>query len=148
MEYELNRTYGVDDLSELEGTTLYTIKRGEDARDGNDYITFLSSNGFEYTMMHIQDCCEHVTIEDIEGDLDDMINSPLTMAEESCNSKTEEEHGDSETWTFYRFATIKGYVTIRWYGSSNGYYSESVDVSKRLSPRGIRMFKLNHILDE
>jgi len=74
-------------------------------------------------------------IVDIAGDVDDLIGSPLTMAEAVTHvgeNPAEAEDieiewpDDSFTWTFYRFATARGYVTIRWYGSSNGYYSEEV----------------------
>lgn len=66
-----------------------------------------------------------------------LIGSPITQAEETTNDKinpvgvpVSEFQEYSFTWTFYKIATIKGYVTILWYGSSNGYYSESVTVER------------------
>lgn len=73
-----------------------------------------------YKLIHIQECCENVFIEDICGNLKDLINEPILMAEEYFSTTKE------ATYTFYKFATRKGYVTVRWYGTSNGYYSESV----------------------
>ena len=109
---------------------------------GNEKISFETEDAL-YSMYHDQDCCEGVYIESIEGDLEDLVDSPILQAEVVTNSddyfqdhmKPTEEGAyqytpESFTWTFYKLATIKGYVTIRWLGESNGYYSESVSISK------------------
>lgn len=110
----------MSDFTELLGKTLTCIER-----DGDESLTFHCSDGATYRQWHCQDCCESVEISEIVGDLDDMIGAPLLEADEANNSG---EGGDAEswTWTFYKLGTIKGHVTIRWFGSSNGYYSESV----------------------
>lgn len=110
----------------LEGQVIKEIRKVD-----NEELYFYMEDGKTYRMYHDQDCCESVYIEDIIGDLDDLIGTPIGMAEEVTedgSGKDKDGWYDSVTWTFYKFATLKGYVTIRWFGESNGYYSESVDL--------------------
>ena len=117
--------------SEIKRLMGQTLKRVEKTAD--DRIEFETAEGKEYALCHVQDCCESVEIEDIIGDLSDLVGAPILQAEEATNRGEHpkgfvpEDEPESFTWTFYKLATIKGYVTVRWYGRSNGYYSESVD---------------------
>lgn len=117
-------------INELLGKTIVKI---EGMEEGNDLIIFECSDGTRYQMYHEQDCCESVAIEDVYGRMEDLLNTPIILAEDISNEYDSNIHygwDESWTWTWYKLATIKGYVTIRWYGSSNGYYSESVDFIK------------------
>lgn len=121
-------------IKELLGKTLINCElikgSDKDYYTESDQIIFTTSEDKKYKLFHEQDCCEYVYVEDICGELNDLIGSPITLAEESSNNNHLPEDGYNEnsvTWTFYRFATVKGLVVIRWIGSSNGYYSESVD---------------------
>lgn len=92
--------------------------------DDKTEMNLINEKDETFRMFHVQDCCETVSIDDINGDLNDLIGSPILLAEEVVN-EGENESG-TETWTFYKLSTIKGTVVIKWYGESNGYYSESV----------------------
>lgn len=109
------------DIGRLEGMTIVDIPGGIE-KDGRK-IRFVFSDGRTYFFQHIQECCEDVRIADVSGDWRDLIGSPLTLSAEVVS----ENRDACMTWTFYTFATIKGYVTVRWLGESNGYYSERVD---------------------
>lgn len=117
------------EFEDLLGKMIVRITGCEKDSEG---ILFECSDGTAYLMYHMQDCCESVWVEDICGDVDCLLNNPLTMARESTNTDDPlaDRSDDSFTWTFYHLATIRGYVTIRWYGTSNGYYSESVQILK------------------
>jgi hypothetical protein len=113
-------------FSSLIGKTLTSIDKTDDS------IMFYCEDGDIFHMFHSQDCCESVTIDDVVGDLNDLIGSPIVNAEEaSSEDGPKDGYEESFTWTFYHVSTTKGTVTIKWYGSSNGYYSESVEFAKQ-----------------
>ena len=96
---------------------------------GDGEMLFETASGERFMFAHQQDCCESVDINDIVGDLQDLVGEPLLVAEEVKGAtEPDEEHYESYTYTFYKFATRKGYVDVRWLGESNGYYSESVEL--------------------
>lgn len=110
-------------LTEIRGMTAFS-----------EEIYFITESGKSFKMYHYQDCCEYVALNDITGNVSDLIGMPILRA--SVETNTTDTFGvfntrdpDSFTWTFYTLATIKGYVTLRWLGESNGYYSESVSFS-------------------
>ena len=114
-------------FSELIGKTITEIEREE------NFLKFITSDGDRYVMKHDQECCETVTLEEVIGDLGDLIDSPIVEASKESGHLLpvkEPEWTDSYTWTFYKIGSQKGFVTLRWYGESNGYYSEGVNFFK------------------
>lgn len=112
-------------IEHLKGKTLVSIDNNEDRE-----LIFTTTDGERFKLYHAQDCCEDVYLDDVSGDLQDLIGEPILQAEE-VNGQTpagfDPTQEWSHTWTFYKLATRKGYVDLRWFGASNGYYSESVD---------------------
>lgn len=116
-------------MERLKGLVFTAIEGGVGDGDMVFYVDGLP----RFKMTHFQDCCESVQIEEIHGDLDDLIGVPIVEAEEVIYDNEPTPDGqtgdpDDYRWTFYKLGTIKGHVTIRWLGESNGYYSTSVDL--------------------
>lgn len=106
----------------------------------DDEILFKTTYGRTFKIYHSQDCCESVRVESVKGDVLKLLASPITKAEETLlhNEDPEDMKGrekspysdESFTWTTFVFANAETEVTIRFYGNSNGYYSESVSFAE------------------
>ncbi len=120
-----------DKIIDLVGKTMTKVYE-----DGHT-VVFTTTEGEEYVMYHESDCCESVHVDSVVGCLDNLVGYPITNINEDishdnppdCNLD-DFKYQDSFTWTTYTISTAKGVVRIRWYGESNGYYSESVDFRK------------------
>lgn len=117
-------------ISDLKGLTIESVTGLE--KDSEEVI-FKFSDGNAVKMWHCQDCCESVAVYEIDGDLEDLIGGLIIDFREDI--KVDEDApgrswDESWTWTFYNITTSKGSVNIRWLGESNGYYSESVSITR------------------
>ena len=123
------------DFSELLGAKLVCI---EGAQIGSEEITFVADDGRSWFMGHVQDCCEVVEVNELIGEISDLLASPILRAEmvqsEQDGEPRPSDWAESWTWTFYKLATIRGEVVLRWLGQSNGYYSEAVNFGYRNAP--------------
>ena len=88
------------EFKDLVGKTIVDIQGLE---KGSDEVVFVCSDGSKYKMYHEQDCCETVDIDDVIGDVEDLIGSEILIAEENSNSgeNPKETYDYSFTWTFY-----------------------------------------------
>jgi|WetSurMetagenome_2_1015567.scaffolds.fasta_scaffold173822_1 hypothetical protein len=111
-----------------------TFTKIEGLNIGSDCVKFFTKSRDNYLMtsdegLGVNDI--EIRLDDIVGDIEDLVNSPIVRAEISCSKKDGEP-----TWTFYIIGTQKGTVTLKWYGTSNGYYSEEVEIYETSDFRG------------
>lgn len=131
--YNYGKREGFKDcpFSDLVGKRITEI---EGLQRGSEEVLIATEDGSVYRMHHITDCCEQVDIDDIDGDNADLLDAVVIAAETASNEKNPKNQSDADygvfEWTFYTIQTTKGHVWIRWYGTSNGYYSTSVSFEK------------------
>ena len=92
----------------------------------SEKVTIRFRDGSYIEQYHISDCCEHVRVEQVDGDASKHIGAVATDFIEKSRVAEADEIDESGTWTFYTLLTTKGYLDWRWLGESNGYYSEDV----------------------
>lgn len=144
----------MSNLKEIEGKVIKDIIKSETSNSRDvfvDELIFICTDGSQFKMSHLQSCCEGVWLEDIVGELDDLIGQEITLFEKRTDSYSYEmseevpqkskviqnkySFSDAEMqeytqWTFYEIQCPRGSVTLRWYGNSNGHYSVEVDFEK------------------
>ena len=114
---------------ELVGEVLTHI----DVDDANNVIMLVTASGKEFRVCHHQDCCERVRIVDTLGNWKELIGKQIIgMDIHAGNAETDPdgEPVESGTDTEITFRTDEHTVISRWFGESNGYYSESVDFDR------------------
>ena len=65
-------------FQEMIGQVMESVSGGV----GGDRMVFEAANGRKFEFFHEQDCCEDVHIEDIIGDVNDLIGVPILEAEQ------------------------------------------------------------------
>lgn len=121
----------VNTYTEFSGKTIQEI-RG--CKKHSDEVTIIFTDGSCLKFYHQQSCCETVLLEDFDTNPEYLINTNIIYIEERKYSDSENavkplnDWAESYTWTFYIIKTSKFTMWMRWYGESNGWYSEEVDI--------------------
>ena len=100
--------------------------------EGYDEV-FIRTNDGTYKLYHEQDCCEHVRIVKVIGNVDELIGKVI-LAEEDAGANEPDWHSkyldESRTWTKYVLKTENASLEFWYLGESNGYYNENISIKK------------------
>lgn len=113
-------------LRNIIGAKITDVSQG----DEYDFLLTISTNkGLTLKFYHEQDCCESVWLEDGFDDLKSMIGKEILDIEYIFNQTDEplEDVDDSYTWHYTNIKTIDKDCQLRFFGTSNGFYSEDID---------------------
>ena len=114
---------------ELKGKT---IKEINGLKKGGREV-YIRTNDGTYKLYHQQDCCEHVRVVKVIGNVNELIGEVI-FAEEDAGANDpdwyKEDYHDSHTWTKYVLKTENTSLEFWYLGESNGYYCESVSIKK------------------
>lgn len=94
---------------------------------------FIKTNNGTYKLYHEQDCCEHVRIVKVIGNVNELIGEVIFAEEDSDANDPDwynEYFDDSHTWTKYVLKTANASLEFWFLGESNGYYGESISIKK------------------
>ena len=118
------KTWWTDDhISSLVGKTIFSITVSKNS------ISFKTGDG-EYIMLGISEYGVVIELQEVDGDLEDLLDSPVLEASEKSGddqkSPPDDYTYDSWTWALYKIGTRKGRVNLWWLGIGIGYYPEMV----------------------
>ena len=105
----------------LQGSVLLSFEKLDDR------VSFITDKG-KFTLISFESWCGNdcdVSLEDIDVDISRLFNEEIVLAEETIDSNDE-----NASYSFYKLRTNNDSVTLRFYGRSNGYYSESMSLYK------------------
>lgn len=120
---EINKTFLNKKITKIDGLSI----------DSTEVIIHFKKGKIRF--YHEQDCCENVSLEDFSGNVNLENERFYEIVEKKCNLGPKDNYDDSFTWTFYTIKTSKGYLDLRFYGTSNGYYSESITIEATISKK-------------
>lgn len=130
----MNRSKNATELECLKNEKISGITG---AHEGSECVVFLLESGKSVMFEHIQDCCESVSLESIDGSVSAAIGETILSAHEVVDKYGQPAPEYSESWTktWYTIRTQSTTLVFRWHGSSNGYYSERVEVHVAPAPK-------------
>jgi hypothetical protein len=103
--------------------------------DSEHYTMYWKVDGKWYKLDAMGDCCSHSWYEHCDGG-DALQDAEITSFEDVSQDPSPEEEGEYECLriNMLKFRTSKGYCTIEFRNSSNGYYSGWTDISECEDP--------------